>query len=135
MSEAASDDIGVVRKFFRNTAASTATFLLDLAILWTLVEFLAVPQVPAAAIAFVVPLVVFYFLQRAWVFPDNDRSVGKGLAVFAATVGVSFIAMMATYWALMEFVGLHYLIARVGASLVYGLMLFVLNGKFNFKEL
>ena len=123
------------RKFGRNTLASTATFLLDLAILWTLVEWLSLPYVPAAVLAFVIPLTVFYFLQREWVFGETDRSVGKGLAVFALTVGVSFVAMLATYWALIEFASFHYLLARVLASVVYGLLLFFLNGRFNFHEL
>ena len=43
--------------------------------------------------------------------------------------------MLGVFWALLEFTELHYLVARVAASVVYGLLLFALNGRFNFKEL
>lgn len=38
--------------------------MLDLAVFWALVEHAWVPRVVAAAIAFLLPLVIFYFLQR-----------------------------------------------------------------------
>ena len=129
------DDGSTLQKFFRNTAASMVTFTLDLVILWTLVEIVELPRVLAAAIAFIIPLVVFYFLQREWVFPQNDRSMGKGLALFALSVAVGFTAMLATFWALLELTELHYILARILASVVYGLLLFYLNGKFNFRDL
>jgi len=119
----------------RNTLASIITFALDLTILWTLVEFVGIPAVPAAAMAFILPLIVFYFLQREWVFPDTNRGVAKGFLYFLLTVGIGFAAMLTTFWALLEFTPVHYLIARVAASIVYGLLLFVLNGIFNFKQL
>ena len=90
---------------------------------------------PAAAIAFVIPLIVFYFLQREWVFPGTHRGVASGFAYFLVNVGIGFVAMLGTFWLLLEITGLHYLIARVAASVVYGLLLFFLNGRFNFKEL
>ena len=121
--------------FGRNTIASTATFLLDLAILAALVELAELQEVPAAAIAFVVPLIVFYFLQREYVFPGTERGIARGFAYFLVNVGIGFAAMLATFWALLELTELHYLFARVAASVVYGVLLFVLNGVFNFKEL
>ena len=124
-----------LRMFGRNTVASTGTFLLDLAILWALVELASVPRVAAAAIAFLLPLMVFYFLQREWVFAGTQRGLAKGFAYFAMNVGIGFVAMLAVFWALLEFTTLHYLVARLAASVVYGLLLFALNGRFNFKQL
>ena len=121
--------------FGRNTVASTIAFLLDLAILWALVELAGFPRVAAAAIAFVIPLVVFYFLQREWVFSGTNQGVAKGFLYFLVNMAIGFAAMIATFWALLELTDLHYLLARVAASVVYGLLLFFLNGRFNFKEL
>lgn len=121
--------------FGRNTVASTIAFLLDLAILWGLVELAGMSRVVAAAVAFVIPLILFYFLQREWVFPGTHQGVAKGFLYFLVNVGIGFVAMLATFWLLLELTNLHYLVARVAASVVYGLLLFFLNGRFNFKEL
>lgn len=121
--------------FGRNTVASTFTFLVDLAILWSLVELAGVAHVYAAVIAFIIPMILFYVIEREWVFPGTDRGVATGFVYFVINVAIGFAAMLATFWTLLEFTGLHYLVARILASVVYGVVLFVLNGRFNFKEL
>jgi putative flippase GtrA len=123
------------RMFGRNTVASTISFLLDLAILAALVELAGVPHVVAASIAFIIPLIVFYFLQREWVFPGTHRGVASGFVYFLINMGIGFAAMLAVFWTLLEVTELHYLVARVLASVVYGIVVFVLNGVFNFKQL
>ena len=121
--------------FGRNTVASTIAFALDLAILWGLVEFFHVPRVIAAVIAFVIPMVVFYFLSREWVFPDTKRGVASGFVFFMMNIGIGFVVMLAIFWTLLEFTSLYYLLARVAASVVSGIVIFLLNGYFNFKQL
>ena len=123
------------RMFGRNTIASTIAFTLDLLILWGLVEWLAVPRVLAAVIAFIVPMIVFYILSRTWVFPDSDRGIASGFVYFMVNVGIGFVVMLAVFWALLQFTGLYYLLARVAASIVSGIVIFLLNGFLNFKEL
>ena len=123
------------RMLIRNTVASIGVFLLDLAILASLVELAGFAHVPAAVVAFVIPLIVFYFLQREWVFPGTDRGVAKGFVYFLINMGIGFAAMISVFWTLLEMTDLHYLIARVLASVVYGLVVFVLNGMINFKQL
>ena len=124
-----------VRMFGRNTVASTIAFALDLAILWSLVELLDVPRVIAAVIAFVIPMVVFYFLSREWVFPGTRRGVGSGFVFFIANVGIGFVVMLAVFWGLLQFTGLYYLVARILASVVSGVVIFLLNGFLNFRQL
>lgn len=119
----------------RNTVASTIAFLLDLAILASLVELAGFDHVPAAMVAFIVPLIVFYFLQREWVFPGTHRGVASGFVYFLINMAIGFAAMIGVFWTLLEVTDLHYIIARVLASVVYGLVVFVLNGVFNFKQL
>ena len=121
--------------FGRNTVASTIAFLLDLLILWGLVELFAVPHVLAAVVAFLVPMVVFYLLSRWWVFPGTHRGVASGFAYFMINVGIGFVVMLAVFWALLQFTGLFYLVARVAASIVSGVVIFLLNGFLNFKQL
>ena len=42
---------------------------------------------------------------------------------------------MVLYAAILEFTAIHYLVARVIVSLVAGLMVFVLNAVFNFRQI
>ncbi len=121
--------------FGRNTVASTIAFALDLLILWGLVELLYVPHVIAAVIAFILPMIVFYVLSREWVFPDTHRGVASGFAYFMINVGIGFVVMLAVFWSLLEYTGLYYLVARVVASTVSGIVIFLLNGFLNFKQL
>lgn len=121
--------------FGKNTVASTLAFLLDLAILWSLVELAGFPRVPAAIVAFAVPMVLFYILEREWVFPGTKRGVASGFVYFMINIGIGFVVMLAVFWGLLLVTDLHYLIARVAASVVSGIVIFILNGVFNFKQL
>lgn len=123
------------RMFGRNTVASTIAFLLDLLILWILVDFVEMPHMPAAIIAFVIPMIVFYILSREWVFPGTERGVAMGFVYFAVNIGIGFVVMLAVFWTLLEITEIHYLIARIAASAVSGIVIFLLNGIFNFKQL
>lgn len=124
-----------VRMFGRNTVASTLAFALDLLILWSLVQLLEVARIPAAVVAFIVPMIMFYILSREWVFPHSGRGVASGFVYFMLNIGIGFVAMLAVYAALLQLTGIHYLIARVTGSIVSGIVIFLLNGIFNFKRL
>ena len=124
-----------LRMFGRNTVASTIAFALDLAILWSLVELLGVPRVPAAVVAFFLPMTVFYVLSREWVFPGTRRGVAQGYVYFLINVGIGFVVMLAVFWGLLLATEIHYLLARIAGSIVSGIVIFFLNGFLNFKEL
>jgi putative flippase GtrA len=123
------------RMFGRNTVASTIAFALDLLILWGMVELLEVPRVIAAVIAFFIPMTLFYYLEREWVFPETQRGVAAGYAYFMVNIGIGFVVMLAVYWGLLLWTDMHYLLARIAGSIVSGIVAFLLNGFFNFKQL
>lgn len=121
--------------FGRNTVASTIAFALDLVILWSLVELLDVPHLPAAIIAFFLPMTLFYVMSREWVFPGTHRTIAKGYVYFLINIGIGFAVMLAVFWSLLQFTEVHYLLARIAASTVSGIVAFFLNGFLNFEEL
>ncbi len=65
----------------------------------------------------------------------NGEGRCQRICYFPVNVGIGFAAMLGVFWTLLELTELHYLVARVAASVVYGVLLFALNGRFNFKEL
>lgn len=71
---------------------------------------------------------------RAWIYRGTDRRLVPGYAYFLANAGLGLIATVGLFAALLE-LGLHYLLARIVASIFVGLMLFVLNATVNFRSL
>lgn len=119
---------------WRNTVVSCSVFLLGLGVLYALVQWAGFPEVPAAGIGFLVANSLHYVLGRAWIFRGTDRGRATGYALFLINAGVGLAVTMIFYAALLEFTSLHYLTARVIVSLFAGLVVFVLNAVFNFRQ-
>jgi putative flippase GtrA len=117
----------------RNTVVSCAAFLFDLLLLWAFVEFLDMDKLVAAAIAFVIAVTLHYVFARSWIFKGTERKVASGYVYFLINAVVGLVLTILLFWAFMQ-LGLHYVIARVVASVFAGLTIFVLNAVLNFKS-
>jgi putative flippase GtrA len=109
-------------------------FSLGLALLWLMVERLGVAKVPAAAISFLVSNSIHYAFGRTWIYRGTERKVVPGYAFFLLNAGLGLVVTVGLFAAFVE-LGLHYLLARIVASIFVGLMLFVLNAVLNFRSL
>ncbi|HWK41203.1 MAG TPA: GtrA family protein [Croceibacterium sp.] len=118
----------------RNTAVSCGVFLLGLGVLYALVQWAGFREVPAAGIGFLVANSLHYLLGRAWIFRGTDRGRASGYALFLINAGVGLAVTLIFYAALLELTSLHYLTARVIVSLFAGLVVFLLNAVFNFRQ-
>ena len=119
---------------WRNTVVSCSVFVIGLGVLYALVQWAGFPEVPAAGIGFLTANTLHYVLGRAWIFRGTDRGRASGYALFLINAGVGLAVTMALYAALLELTSLHYLTARVIVSLFAGLVVFVLNAVFNFRQ-
>jgi putative flippase GtrA len=119
---------------WRNTVVSSTVFLLGLGVLYALVEWAGVPEVPAAGIGFLTANSLHYVFGRAWIFRGTERGRASGYALFLINAGVGLAVTMALYAALLEFTPMKYLVARVLVSLLAGLVVFVLNAVWNFRR-
>ena len=120
---------------WRNTVVSCAAFVVGLGVLWALVEFARMDEVAAAAIGFVVANSLHYLLGRAWIFRGTERGRASGYALFLINAGVGLALTVGLYAAVLEFTAINYLVARAIVSLVAGLVVFVLNAVFNFRQI
>ena len=120
--------------FGRNTVVSCGVFLLGLALLWTAVERFGVAKVPAAALSFLVSNSIHYVFGRTWIYRGTTRKVASGYGYFLVNATVGLAITVGLFAAFVE-LGLHYLLARVVASIFAGLALVVLNAVLNFKSL
>ena len=118
----------------RNTVVSTFVFLLGLALLWLMVERLGVAKVPAAGLSFLVSNSIHYLFGRTWIYRDTERKVAAGYAYFLINAVLGLGVTVGLFAAFIE-LGLHYLLARVVASVFAGLALFILNAGLNFRSL
>ena len=109
-------------------------FLLGLVLLWLMVERWGVAKVPAAALSFLASNSVHYVFGRTWIYRGTERAVASGFAYFLINAMVGLAITVSLFAAFVE-LGMHYLVARVVASIFAGLTLFVLNAVLNFKSL
>ena len=118
----------------RNTVVSTFVFLLGLGLLWLMVERLEVAKVPAAALSFLCSNSIHYVFGRTWIYRGTERKVAAGYAFFIVNAVFGLGITVGLFAAFVE-LGVHYLLARIVASVFAGLALFVLNAVFNFRSL
>jgi putative flippase GtrA len=119
----------------RNTVASCISFVFDLALLWALVQYFDMDKILAATLAFLVAITLHYILCRIWVFRGTERAVASGYVYFLINAGVGLVLTIALFAAFMEVPGLHYMAARVIASVFAGLAVFLLNAILNFRSI
>ena len=123
----------VAAMFARNTIVSCVAFGFDLALLWGLVEGLAMGKLLAATLAFIIAVSLHYALGRIWIFPDSERGITAGYVYFLINSTIGLVVTIALFAAFMA-LGLHYLVARIVASVFAGLTVFLLNAILNFRS-
>ncbi len=121
--------------FIRNAAASTVSFLLDLLLIWIMVESLGIFNMVAVAAAFIVANAFHYLIARIWIFRGSERGKLAGYFYFLSNALVGLVVILGTFALLTEVFGVSYIIARVIASLCAGTLVFVLNATLNFRHL
>jgi putative flippase GtrA len=119
----------------RNTAVSILVFLLGLGLLWVLVEYYEVAEVPAAAAGFILANTLHYVLGRTWIYRGTERRVVPGYAYFLINGLVGLAITLALFDAFLRFTAIHYVVARILVSVFAGLAMFLLNATLNFRRL
>lgn len=98
--------------------AGGATFLLELAVLYGLVEFAGVYYLLSSAIAFTIAVAANYILCLRWVFCRAKQQDRKMVILFLASslagLGINQLCM----WIMVTGVGIHYLLAKIISTMV-----------------
>ena len=119
--------------FVRNTIVSCVAFAFDLALLAALVELLAMHKLAAVTLAFLAAVTFHYVLGRVWIFPGSERGVTAGYVYFIVNATIGLVVTVALFAAFV-WLGLHYIPARIVASVFAGLTVFLLNAVLNFRS-
>lgn len=123
---------GFVR-FAKYSAVGGATFGLDLALLFALIEFAGMDYVLAAGIGFLVGVSLNYFLARQFVFRGTARGLRAGYLYFLAIAGMGLVLVTGSMFVAVGMLGLPYLLARVGIAGLVGIWNYLANLYFNFQ--
>ncbi|MEN9920146.1 MAG: hypothetical protein RL538_39 [Candidatus Parcubacteria bacterium] len=122
-----------LRRFLLYSSIGLGTFLLDLALLFLLTDWLQVDYLVAAGIAFVLAVSLNYVLSRRFVFVGTTRAHQSAYANFLGIAGVGLIFVTFGMYVLVSVFGAYYVYARVIVAAVTGVWNYLMNLYINFK--
>lgn len=109
--------------------------IVNLAILYAMVEFLKISYIFGATIAFVVAVINNYILNKLWTFKDKRTGktfITKQWIKFLSISVISLGANLAALYLLVEFLNLWYIFAQIIAILASLGINFIGNKKWTF---
>ncbi len=118
----------------RNTIVSCSVFTIGLIVLWVLVNFAGIDKVVAAGVGFIIANTLHYIFGRSWIFRGTDRGLRAGYILFLVNSGIGLLLTTGLYALLLNWTEVNYLVARIIVSLFAGLIVFMLNALFNFRQ-
>lgn len=119
-------------RFGKYTLVGTVIFVLDLGLLFLLVDTFLIPPVFAAGLAFIVAVSLNYFVSRKFVFSKTRREVKIGYLTFLLIAGVGLLLVTGGMYVLLH-LGVQYLLARVIIATVTGFWNYMMNLYVNFN--
>ena len=106
-----------------------ASFVVDYALLYICTEWLGIHYLYSAAISFTVSVIVNYWLCVVFVFRGAGKQTGRQAALFIgssiAGLGINQVCM----WLFVEKFGLHYMLAKIGATFIVMFWNYVMKRK------
>ena len=117
----------------RFVAVGALTAGIQMALLWLFVDIAALNYLLGATIAIEITIILSYILNNAWTFQDS-RNTGRidylvGLLKTNVVRGTAIPLQLAILYALVEWLGLLYLVGNAVAILISGLYRYVLDAK------
>jgi putative flippase GtrA len=120
-------------RFFKYSTIGGGTFLFDLGLLFLFTDVLGFNYVLAAGVSFLIAVSCNYLLSRKFVFNETTRGLKEGYVYFIAIALSGLALVTGSMYVLVEFLGAHYLVARVLVAGVTGIWNYTINLLFNFK--
>ena len=105
------------------------SFLMDYGILFALTEFAGVYYLYSSAISFSVTVVFNYWLCVIYVFKDAKKQSTRRAIIFFGTGVVGLGLNQLCMWFFVAIVGLHYMIAKIGATAIVTIWNYVTKRK------
>ena len=105
------------------------SFVVDYTLLYFCTEWLGFYYLRSAAISFAVSVVFNYWLCVTFVFTGAGKQTGRQAALFFGSSIVGLGINQVCMWLFVEKFGLHYMLAKIGATLIVMLWNYVMKRK------
>lgn len=122
-----------IKRFGKYATTGFLTFLLDLLLLFILIDLVSVYYILASVLSFMIATSLNYFLVRSYVFSQTERGIKSGYAIFLSMSGIGLFIVSIGMFVSVELLSVHYLIARGFVVAVVFLVNYFLNLHLNFK--
>ncbi len=120
-------------RFTKYGIVGSATFALDLCLLYILVDWFGLSYVLAAAVSFLFAVSINYVISRRFVFKQTLREVGEGYVHFILIALTGLLIVTGGMYLLVETFSVGYLMARLLVAVVTGFWNYLMNLYVNFK--
>lgn len=124
--------LGTIR-FLKYSTIGGSTFLVDLLLLYVLIDVFQVQYVFASGIAFLIAVSLNYVVSRRFVFAGSLRGIGRGYVNFLLIAGVGLCAVMIGMYVLVGVFSLPYVLSRISIAGITGVWNYLMNLYVNFK--
>lgn len=109
----------LIAQLFKFGIVGVIAFLIDYGILWCLTEYIGLWYLLSASISFVISVTFNYFASMKYVFvPREDMSERKQFLLFVGMSAIGLCINEAGMWLLVDLVGIHYMISKIGVTAV-----------------
>jgi len=105
------------------------SLLVDCAVLFCLTEFFGVHYLYSAGISFTVSVIFNYWLCVTYVFKNAKKQTPKQAAIFIGSSVVGLGLNQVCMWFFVEIIFLHYMAAKLGATVIVTLWNYVAKRK------
>ena len=105
------------------------SLIVDCAVLYGLTEFFNVHYLYSAGISFTVSVIFNYWLCVVYVFKGAKKQTPRQAAIFIGSSVVGLGLNQICMWAFVELLSWHYMIAKLGATVIVTLWNYVAKRK------
>ena len=105
------------------------SLMVDYAVLYSLTEFAGMYYLYSSAISFGVSVVFNYWLCIKFVFKDARKQTPRQAVIFFAMGFIGLLLNQLCMWFFVAVAGMHYLIAKLGATVIVTLWNYVTKRK------
>jgi putative flippase GtrA len=126
-------DLRGAARFLRYSSVGVSTFLLDLLLLFALIDGFGMHHVLAAGLAFLIAVSVNFLVSRRFAFRGSERPFGKSYVAFLLIAGVATLAIAGLMYVAVDLLILPVLVSRVAIAGIVGIFNYLANLYLNFK--
>lgn len=129
---------GIVKKFpvlkqvVKFGIVGISNTAIDVAVYWLFTRFGHLYYLAAAIISFLIANIWSYAWNRRWTFHNDSRAIIRQYLKFLAANVIAILFNLGILFILVDFFAVDDLIAKVAASIVVGLVNFLINKKWAF---